>query len=167
MLSNAGMDDAAAESNSRLLFGGPKTKAGTFVTNMLSGTLSSNKRTSALNRTGKLFNVVSALVSTELTVADIANGEPVKKSIRTNLGGLAAGTAASTGYSAAVTQGGLLSVGGATVSVGSLGVGFAATTAFTYFQDHDMRDLYRDLSDDGGNSPTDNSDEYRKARFGH
>ena len=49
----------------------------------------------------------------------------------------------------------------------SLGIGFAATTAPTYFQDHDARDLYRDLSDDGGNSPTDNSDDHRKARYGH
>ena len=82
-------------------------------------------------------------------------------------GGLAPGTGASTASAGAITGGGLLSVGSAPITVTTLGIGFAATSAFNYFQDHDLRDLYRDLEGDGGDRPDDESDEYRKARHGH
>lgn len=167
MLRNAGMDDAAANSNARLLFGGPMTKAGTYVMNSLGANLGVGDGKSSLKRVGKLFNVAALGASLGFTVQDIANGKPIGKSIWTNFGGFAAGTAASSGFSAAATRGGFLSVAESPITVSSLGVGFLGTTAFNYFQDHDLRDLYRDLSDDGGNSANDQSDEYRKARYGH
>ena len=167
LLANAGMDDAAADSNSRLLLGGANTKAGSYIADTLSGTLAPRNEKSSLPRTGKLFNIAAFGSAAIFTITDIANGKPLAKSAWVNFGGLTAGTAASSGFSAAATQGGLLSVASAPITLASLGVGFTATSAFNYFQDHDMRDLYRDLSDDGGNSATDNSDEYRKARYGH
>lgn len=167
LLNNAGMDQRAANSNKRLLLGGSSTKAGRYVLGAMAGTLGRTTSSGTMDRVGKLFNVTSVIAATGFTVADISSGKPVAKSVWANFGGLAAGTAASTASAGGMTGGGLLSIGGASVTVGSLGVGFAATTAFNYFQDHDLRDLYRDLGGDGGDRPDDKSDEYRKARHGH
>ena len=166
LLKNAGMDERAANSNRALLLGGGRTKAGAMVLDRLAAT-TGGQRTSNLARVGKLFNVAAVGSAAAFTATDIWNGKPVAKSVWANFGGLAAGTAASTGSAAALTGGGLLSAGSAPITVTTLGIGFAGTTAFNYFQDHDLRDLYRDLSDDGGDRPDDKSDEYRKARHGY
>ena len=167
MLQNAGMDERAAKSNRALLLGGGRTKAGAMVLDSMAGTLDRSKSNGTMARVGKLFNVAAVVSAAGFTALNIRDGEPVAKSVWANFGGLAAGTAASTGSAAALTGGGLLSVGSAPITVTTLGIGFAGTTAFNYFQDHDLRDLYRDLSDDGGDRPDDKSDEYRKARHGY
>lgn len=166
MLKNAGMDERAAKSNRALLLGGSRTKAGKYVLNQLART-AGGQGEGNLARVGKLFNVVAVGSAAAFTATDIWDGKPVAKSVWANFGGLAAGTGASTGSAAALTGGGLLSIGSAPVTVTTLGIGFAGATAFNYFQDHDLRDLYRDLADDGGDRPDDKSDEYRKARHGH
>lgn len=89
--------------------------------------------------------------------------QPVGKAIWTNFGGLGASTAAATGAEAGLVAAG---VTGGPVTVAALGVGFGTAAAWSYFQENDMRDLYRDLGGDGIDNPNDNSDEYRKGRFG-
>jgi len=167
LFENVGLDEKAARSNSRLLIGGGETKAGKYVFDTLSGTLGKTSSDKAMSRVGKLFNVTSVVASAGFTIADIWSGKPVAKTVWANFGGLAAGTLGSTASAGALTGGGLLSVGSAPVTVTTLGIGFAATSAFNYFQDHDLRDLHRDLADDDGDRADDESDEYRKARYGY
>lgn len=166
LLTNAGMEEQAAKSNSRMLLGGSQTKAGMAVLDMLGATAGS-KGQGRMANFGKLFNVTAGLTAVGFTATDIMNGEPIGKSVRVNMGGFVVGTAAGSAATWTGTGGGALSVASAPVTGLGLGVGFAATTAYTYFQDHDLRDLGRDLGGDRGDSPNDNSDEHRKARFGH
>lgn len=166
LMTNVGVDQRGAEGNAKLLLGGGQTKAGEFILGNLArtaGDRGSPKK--SLTGIGKLFNVVGMLGTGYFTVQDILDGKPVGKSIWANFGGLAFSTTVS---SVAVAGAGG-AVGAATtspVTVAGLGVGFAASATWTYFQDHDLRDLYRDLGGDGGNSPADQSDEQRKARYG-
>ncbi|MHA6802800.1 hypothetical protein [Salinifilum ghardaiensis] len=165
LLTNTGMEDQAATSNRRMLLGGSRTKAGAYVLDRLSANMGGQKST-RLAKVGKLFNVTAGLTAVGFTAQDIMNGEPIGKSVRVNMGGYAIGTAGGSAATWAATSGGALSVASAPVTALGLGVGFATATAYTYFQDHDLRDLGRDLGGDRGDGPNDNTDEYRKARIG-
>lgn len=164
LLANAGMEEQAAKSNTQMLLGGSRTKAGAHVLDRLSSNMGGQKN---LAKVGKLFNVTAGVTAVGFTAQDIMNGEPIWKSVRVNMGGYVAGTAGGSAATWAATGGGALSVASAPVTALGLGVGFATTTVYTYFQDHDLRDLGRDLGGDRGDSPSDNTDEYRKARFGY
>ncbi|QGK72059.1 hypothetical protein GIY23_05000 [Allosaccharopolyspora coralli] len=161
---NMGVDERGAKSNARLVLGGGKTLAGEAILGQFSRTLG-GQGNSRLAGMGRLFNVVGVVGAGTFTVTDIASGKPVAKSVWTNFGGLAFSVGASSVATAAASGGVGAAAGGPITALG-LGVGFTAATAWTYFQDHDFRDLYRDLGGDGGNSPDDYTDERRKARFG-
>lgn len=162
LLANAGMDARAANSNARLLAYGGWTRAGDLVFSRLTPTLGGSKE-GQLRSVGKAFSVVGVVAAAWFTGKDILAGKPIGKSIWVNFGGLGASTAVSTGAEAVAAAAG--ATGGPVTAIG-LGAGFAAATAWSYFQDNDLHDLYRDLSGDHIDSPNDNSDEYRKARFG-
>jgi uncharacterized protein YukE len=157
LLTSAGMTAQQAESNARLLANLGKTPAGDHVFRLLTPTLG-GKGEGVLRGIGKAFPVVSVLAAGGFTGIDIANGKPVGKAIWANFGGLAASTGAASLVAAGAAGGG--------VTVAGLGVGFTVATAWGYFQENDLRDLYRDLGGDGIDGPNDNSDEYRKGRFG-
>lgn len=163
LLTSAGMTAQQAQSNARLLANASNTKAGEFVFRYLTPTLGGTKEGGIGRSIGKAFPVISVGAATVFTGLDIAAGKPVGKAIWTNFGGLGASTAAATGAEAGLVAAG---VTGGPVTVAALGVGFGTATAWSYFQENDMRDLYRDLGGDGIDNPNDNSDEYRKGRFG-
>lgn len=162
MFTNADMKEGAANSNARLLGGLGKTRAGEFVLKPVSKTLG-GEGGGRRNTVGRAFIGTSVAAAVGFVGEDIAHGKPIGKSLSVNFGGLGAGVAASS-----ATEVGLVAAGasGGPVTAAGLGVGFAATTAWGYFQDNSLRDFYRDLGGDGIDSPYDNSDEHRKARFG-
>ncbi|CAM00079.1 hypothetical protein SACE_0738 [Saccharopolyspora erythraea NRRL 2338] len=166
LMANVGVDRRAAEGNAKLLLGGGQTKAGEAVLKQLAR-ITGDWADSKKPATGmaKLFNLVGVVGTGFFTVQDIAQGKPVAKDIWANFGGL--------GFSTAVSSAAVAGSGGAvgaatTAPITALGpgVGFADSATWTYFQDHDLRDLYRDMGGDGGNSPADQTDEHRKARHG-
>ncbi|GAA2784931.1 hypothetical protein [Saccharopolyspora taberi] len=164
LLLNAGMDQRAADSNARLLGNTGRTAAGDLLLKRLTTSLAgTSTKEGVFRNTARAFSVVGVAAAGIFTGLDIAAGKPVGKAIAVNFGALGASTAAGAGASALMAGAG---AAGAPVTLTGLGVGFAAATAWTYFQENDLRDLYRDLGGDGIDSPDDNSDEYRKGRFG-
>lgn len=162
LFANAGMEKRAADSNARLLGNLGKTRAGEFVMRRLSGTAGGERNTRA-NSIGRAFSGAAVVAATWTTATEVTEGKPIGKSVWTNFGALGVATGAGTAAEAAATAAG---ASGGPITATGLGVGFLASTAWSYFQENDLQDLYRDLDGDHIDNPNDKSDEYRKARYG-
>ena len=162
MLSNMGMSQQASDSNAKLLLNVGKTRAGDFVLKRLSGSVGGKSNT-RVNAVGRAFSWSAVGVAAATTGIDIKQGKPILKSVWTNFSSLGVSTAASS-----ATETGMMAAGasGGPVTAAGLGVGFAAATGWSYFQDNDLQDAYRDLGGGDIDTPDNHSNAQRKARFG-